>query len=550
MRASVPPIPSEPLADTTPVTTEPQRGFWSPSQRNNLLTFGLFMATSLAAYGALLSGGLKMDDINWFEMTRARGALATDYVGLHFWRPTVSIVFWAVWKCFGIWPAAFRLLNVFLTSMTAYAIRSIWLRVCPEPKTALWSSIILGLAFILWPTHAETVAWIAGLTDGLAIALGTSALWCYIIYRQDGKSRYLVLCVVLLAAALTSKESAVPFPLLCFGFAFVLVPWGKAHTRLAVLNAGLIGGLTVSYVLIRGQVTGQVIGGYSNSTEGFVSSMLGPALTINLAHTYLPFDVQLAAWLGTDSVIRFVHLLVAIGLLCLARSLRRARPVSERVEIALKLMLGLWLGIWIYTAFFPQLQLAYFFIVEVEALTPLAWIPPVLVLVLLYLFLGRGGRTRQALGRVKGVFDWFDLDVRPGALPAALLILTTLICCNNYLFRPGILMVFGGLLWAITVTRPLGQGSPEQSRYLQIGLTAGIASVVMLLPAQLANLPTGFANMFRWTYGATVFSVMAAGAFLLYFVSQELWRIRLVAAGLLVIIWALWPVLAVWRCGG
>jgi len=510
-----------------------QKGEIRPPTRN-LSAIVLMLVAGVAAYGATFGGGLQIDDFNWFAMARDQGIMGNDHTGIHFWRPFISIVFWWLWKIFGINPTAFRLFAVALSVTAGYAVRGIWLRVCPEPRVANWSGLLLGLLFVLWPTHVETVAWIAGVTDGLSVSLGALALWSYLVYRQDGKVSCLLLSIALLVASLTSKEAALPFPLLCFGFCAVLVPWKRTERWTALLNALVFISLTVGYIVVRGHVIGRVVGGYSNTTRDFIASFLGDRLPINLSHAYIPFDRYWATWQGPDSISGSMHWLLFGAVMLVAWLWPGAQPMKGSRKQMLYGLLVLWLVTWAVTALPYSIQYGYFLVLALAS--SLGWRFSLVVLLVAFLAwpaFGRGrGRRLVALGKdwIHRSKLWLDPEQRPWALPLLLGFLTYRVHLDGGLkWWPTLMPWLFGVAWVLFAVRPIRPVNDLRAKYLTIGLTSFGCSVIALLPALAAALPTGFEDMLRWSYIATVFSGMAIVSFVLAVVEELKWRMRLVS---------------------
>src|SRR5579862_6806161 len=223
-RLSVAPWPLNPASARTAADS-------SPLAIGNWAALVLFLVLGFGPYSFTLSGGPQIDDWVWFDSIKHGGIMGADHTALHLWRPLVSIVFWSIWKVFGFMPAAYRVFNVLTLVIAAYAVRAIWIRLCPEKNAASWTGFAAGLLFMLWPAHVETVAWIAGMTDGLCIALGMAGIWSYLIYRQDGRIQGLIVSLVLFTAAMLVKEAAAPFPVIAFGLGASLVEGKRGLSR-------------------------------------------------------------------------------------------------------------------------------------------------------------------------------------------------------------------------------------------------------------------------------------------------------------------------------
>ena len=522
----------------------------------NLCAFAALLLVALLCYYRLLAGGFQIDDWGWLVNARTKGVLGNDHAASRaFWRPLVSIFFWGLWKFFGPNPVAFRLFSVLLTTLTAFGMRGIWLRLRPSDHVGNWDGTALGALFIVWPTHPETVAWIAGMTDGLGFALATLGLWAYITYRQNSKPGYFLVSGLLFFAGLLSKEATVLFPLIGFAMTSSLIPWKRTEAKAATFNLIALLSITIAYVLIRSHFIGHLFGGYANTRKGSGGSQFGPHLIINLSHAYLPFDKYLSAWRGPEVTIQLAYCLFILAAVLVARSRARTLPINARTKSTLRLALALWLAIGIYAVFYFQIELGYFFFQELASSSSLAWFAMVVAACLMSYLVFRGGRARKWFAWVKNGLEWLDTERRPWALPLAFTIATLMICWSGQLYPYELLLLLAGYLWTIYATRPLAQlpidaAGKARQRYLQIAVICFIASAVTLLPALVARLPANFESLFRWVYGASVFSLMAWIGLMSIFFERQRERAISVACLLLLCLWQLWPNLESWRQSG
>src|SRR5207302_811336 len=123
----------------------------------------------------------------------------------HFYRPL-----WVLVNA-GIYQLSHTPLTAHVLNLVLFAL------ICAEVVLLLWrftgaqGALVGGLLFAVFPSHGESVAWISGNTDLLAVGLGLAAVLVALggsgVVPTAGAG-------VLAAAAMLAKEVAVIFPLL------------------------------------------------------------------------------------------------------------------------------------------------------------------------------------------------------------------------------------------------------------------------------------------------------------------------------------------------
>ena len=127
-----------------------------------------------------------------------RLALGAEYL------PVRDLSVWLEVRAFGIAPLPMRALSLVLYA-TACALLLCWARRVPlVPALAVW-------LFALHPVHVESVAWLAGRKDQLALLLTAAALLAYASDRAAIRRTLVPLCVFL---ACFAKATSVVVPVL------------------------------------------------------------------------------------------------------------------------------------------------------------------------------------------------------------------------------------------------------------------------------------------------------------------------------------------------
>jgi protein O-mannosyl-transferase len=184
------------------------------------------LAVSLIVYGTGFTGEFVVDDNfilkdnpylagndlarffshGFWESTVSQGSEAAMY------RPFALVFFWFAHKLWGTSPTGYHI------ALTLIHLANTCLVYAVARKLLSASAIAatLGAAvFALHPARVESVAWISGAPDPLALFFLLAALLAHHAYSGDpGKWRYLMMAAASFQLALWSKEAALAFPLI------------------------------------------------------------------------------------------------------------------------------------------------------------------------------------------------------------------------------------------------------------------------------------------------------------------------------------------------
>ena len=250
------------IEDTSPLLHEAlrgRRGLW------------FVLALTAAVFASTLSFGWVYDDVPVIvdndtllapdaplqAFTTNVWAFAPDLAEARYYRPLFTL--WTIlWRhLFGLNTAGWHL-GVILLHLGAVAVFWHLLRkLSGRPGVAT-----LGAAlFAVHPTRGESVAWVCGLTDPMAAVVGFGA----VLAVGVGWRRH-ALSTLLFGLTLLSKETALIF--LVFPAAIAVASFKADKTpgdspavppwRPAVTTTALWGALVVVYLLVRGQVIGEL----------------------------------------------------------------------------------------------------------------------------------------------------------------------------------------------------------------------------------------------------------------------------------------------------
>jgi protein O-mannosyl-transferase len=128
----------------------------------------------------------------------------------NYYRPFHMLAHAVSYTISGLQPWGFHLINILLHCFNTLMAAFIACRLTRDKLVSLFG----GLIFALHPVHAESVSWVAGITDPLCAVFYFSALYVYLDEDQFKKTKIAFLSALLFFCALMSKEMAFTFPLM------------------------------------------------------------------------------------------------------------------------------------------------------------------------------------------------------------------------------------------------------------------------------------------------------------------------------------------------
>ncbi|HWO00598.1 MAG TPA: glycosyltransferase family 39 protein, partial [Blastocatellia bacterium] len=194
-----------------------------------------------------------------------------------YFRPLFTSLFTINYAIFGNEAWGWHLVNVLIHAGVTALVFFVIQELSDRSRTAL----ITASLFAVHPVHAESVAWVSGVTDPLMSLFVLLAFYFYLGYRKRGGGYRLTLSILFYLFALLSKETAIgllPVIAYCELFYFkASLSLKQRAVRLAVV-AGLFSLPTLLYLLMRSQALGSVFFG------GPARNPLGPIIaTIPMA---------------------------------------------------------------------------------------------------------------------------------------------------------------------------------------------------------------------------------------------------------------------------
>jgi len=177
-----------------------------------------------------------------------------DHSGEGYYRPLVMASFWVERHAWGLNPFGFHLTSVVLNCL-AGALAALLLAVLfrrtrdGAPSDGFWPALLGGLAFVLHPTHVESVAFICGRTDLMLAVFLLAAFLLLVRFRDRPRAASGFAVVAAFGLGLLCKETAILFPVLALVY---LLPFARRRGTRVLLGTMLV--VAVLYLVTRSMV--------------------------------------------------------------------------------------------------------------------------------------------------------------------------------------------------------------------------------------------------------------------------------------------------------
>jgi len=161
----------------------------------------------------------------------------------NYYRPVHMILHALGYQISGLQPWGFHAISILLHALCAIWVALIAFRLTREKYIALSAALI----FALHPIHAESIAWVAAVTDPSCAFFYLGALYFYIRdgEQESGSTTRVALVMLLFFLALLAKELAFTFPVVVVFMDWVL------HRRLRWSRYAQLAGVFSVYTVLR-----------------------------------------------------------------------------------------------------------------------------------------------------------------------------------------------------------------------------------------------------------------------------------------------------------
>ena len=214
------PVPASPprAREPAPPPASPARGAaawlgaFSPHDAPAALALAVLVVVS---YFPALQGGFVWDDVIFAEepVIHSPGGLRSIWFAPadiknegHYW-PLVYSSFWLEHKLWGLRPAGYHAVNIFLHLLNCLLLWRLLLRL------QVPGAVLIAAVFAVHPLHVESVAWIIERKDVLSALFYLGAVLVWVRFVEAPRAGSYLLAVVLFTAGLLSKSVVVTLPL-------------------------------------------------------------------------------------------------------------------------------------------------------------------------------------------------------------------------------------------------------------------------------------------------------------------------------------------------
>ena len=162
-------------------------------------------------------------------------------------------------------PVAYHALNLALHTLNAIMVFFLVLRLNGSDRR--WPALFAALVFAIHPVHAESVSWIAGITDPLVTLFLLGSFLVYLDHESKPHPARLAVSLLLFVLALLSKETAVMLPFILIAYALA---YGKSFREARWLgNSAAFIAVLIIYFVARKLALGTTIALSEFTLPGF-----------------------------------------------------------------------------------------------------------------------------------------------------------------------------------------------------------------------------------------------------------------------------------------
>jgi len=235
------------------------RGILNRSVWSNAGVFAAIALVTFLCYCLILDASFKtMDDyLSIIEnpLVKSLGNVPQIFKSSFFlkntyWRPLVHLSFALEYNFFKLDPFYYYLDNIILHIIASFGVFMLVDKLLNNRA----AGVLTGLLFAVHPVHWEQVTNIPGRSILLCGLFFFYSFWMFLKAVGSGKTRYLLISLILYCLSLLSKESAVMMPLCVIAYFWIVLPKGQ-RTQCQQQNAGFFSNsfliITIAYFLCR-----------------------------------------------------------------------------------------------------------------------------------------------------------------------------------------------------------------------------------------------------------------------------------------------------------
>ncbi|MDD5749946.1 MAG: hypothetical protein PHO91_04215 [Patescibacteria group bacterium] len=212
--------------------------FYQKIKDRPIFVYLLLLALAFWRYWPALGTWFVSDDFHWLYIARETPwswqILASNYEGGSYggsYNPLLVIIFKIFYAVFGQTHQLYHLLSIILHASSAYVLYLLARRILPSSLDST-AAALAAFLFLIWPSHVETLYWIAAWPHLWALLFYLLSLLFYFSFRQAGGKNKLLLSLLFFVFSLFTKEVAISLPLLILLWESYWFSINKAPTNL------------------------------------------------------------------------------------------------------------------------------------------------------------------------------------------------------------------------------------------------------------------------------------------------------------------------------
>ena len=305
-----------------------------------------YLAIAIALYWRALGAFFVSDDFEFLDGVVSASSWWGDHPdAARFMRPLVILTYVVCYRLFGLDPVPYHVAVLLIHVFNAWCVYLLALRLLPAASRLL--AVVAGVLFLVFSSHSEAVAWVAGVADPIVTALLLPSFLAYLrALEPDAPRGWMALSVALMLAGALAKESWVVLPAILLVHAILFVDPSPAIRRRAALmiGAGLLA--VVGYLAVRSLAFGSVTGGYAGLGSSLASGTFFDTARAFVLRCFIPGGLRaLALWEQRVDLIIWPIVALAIAFAGRGRGARVALFCAAALLIALSPTLPLTISI-------------------------------------------------------------------------------------------------------------------------------------------------------------------------------------------------------------
>lgn len=227
--------------------------------KKNTWVFPALLLVGIALYISVINSFFISDDFDW---------LVSGDIEI-FFRPLSRASFMVNHAIGGLSPVSYHAFNLLLHVLNAYMLFLLipallnYFNIQLKGLDSRWFSFICAMFFLVLSAHSESVTWISGRTNLLALFFLLVSLYTYIQSKTKEDPRLFYIALGSFLLALLSKEAVLPFPLMIVGLD-VFKKLSAKEKPVPGIHAVSFFFVLALYFGIRYIATGQLLGAYNS----------------------------------------------------------------------------------------------------------------------------------------------------------------------------------------------------------------------------------------------------------------------------------------------